>query len=254
MTAWREVLFAALVTWCPALVLLASTAVVPAALAAGEPVGFTLSVTAVTMVCAAVSRYQCFGNLELEQTSWIKLIHGDRVVYQARQNQRQLCSLQAPSEGVCDEVDAKNEEAFQLCWRRAELQDGLRAAGLYSAESEWMKYSCGDRAYYARKTDDTLTISLQAPPEGVCDEMEKDEEKFQLWWRGAELQDGLRAAGLYSAESEWVKHSCGDRAYYVRKTNDGTGTHSLQAPSEGVSDEMEEDEEEFQLWWRLSML
>ena len=169
------------------------------------------------------------------QSKWCKYTHGERAYYHTYGTE--AYSFKSPPEDICNE-EAEDAKLFERGFRRAGKQD----SGEWNAQSEWVKNTHGERAYYHNY--DTDDYSLKLPPEGICWETEENADDFEEF---EEFEDGFREAGEMDSarQSQWKKTTHGAHAFYYHVDK---RVYSLKPPEDGFCDEEEEEDAEKFEW------
>jgi hypothetical protein len=180
---------------------------------------------------ALVRRQQLLaaGGLNLK-SAWVRVTSSDRVLY--RHGKTKETALEVPAEGVGDEEDDPTPQ-FESDYAALLKRHEMAAAGLLNRQSPWERHTDGDHHYYWHHKDDVKM--LEAPPEGVRDEVSLSNEEFRDNYAWLIERQDRAAAGLLNLQSPWIRIV--DTAGRVFYRNIKTTEKTLEAPTEGVHDD-----------------
>jgi len=136
---------------------------------------------------------------------------------------------------------------FEKCYAPLLKRAELIASGAINPASPWTRYTNGGRAYYER--DETWERTLEEPADGVKGETVVPDENFEQANAHLLKKKKMTEEGLLNSASAWRRLTNGGRAFYYQQD---TGEHSLEAPAQGVYDEVALPDEQFEPGYQAS--
>lgn len=149
-------------------------------------------------------------------------------------------SLIEPSEGI--RYTSSSDRRFEEKYLTAVKQDaGIMAGRLVPDQSPWVCYTHGSQKYF--QNVQTQICTLIEPDLLALEVAVDDASEFQDDYVISRHRDEGIATGRLNADSRWREYTNGGRVYYW---NIDSKESSLQVPVEGVTEQREERQEEFE--------